>query len=97
MSTWAVIKLNKEISNLISQLYDSDDNINDVYDVKCEIGDDGALKIVVLIGYDDFSDPDILNKFILLLEKCKKFSMKRVDNKSTKYLFTIKDEFIQEV
>lgn len=92
-----MINLNKEINDLINQLYNSDDSMNDVYDIKYEMNDDGVLKIIVLIGYDDFADPDTLNMFISLLEKCKEFRMKRIDNQSTKYIFTIKDEFVQEV
>lgn len=35
--------------------------------------------------------------FTTLLRKCKEFRMKRIDKFSTSYLFTIEDEFLQEV
>ncbi len=92
-----VVKMNNTVRNLVRQLYDSDDNFNDVYEIRHHIGDNNSYVIEIIIGYDDFSDPNILKLFTTLLRKCKEFRMKRIDKFSTSYLFTIENEFIQEV
>ena len=89
--------MNNTVRDLVKQLYDSDDNYNDVYEIRHHIDDNNSYVIEVIIGYDDFSDPDILKLFTMLLRKCKEFRMIRIDRFSTSYLFTIEDEFLQEV
>lgn len=92
-----VVKMSNTVRDLVKQLYDVDDNFNDVYEIRNHIDDNNSYVIEVIIGYDDFSDPDILKLFTMLLRKCKEFRMKRIDEFSTSYLFTIEDKFIQEV
>nr|WP_300409611.1 hypothetical protein [uncultured Ruminococcus sp.] len=89
--------MSNTVRDLVKQLYDVDDNFNDVYEIRNHIDDNNSYVIEVIIGYDDFSDPDILKLFTMLLRKCKEFHMKRIDKFSTSYLFTIEDKFIQEV
>lgn len=91
-----VFPTSDKVSDLVNQIYGDSDNLNDVYDVRYYV-DNNSCKVEIIIGHDDFSDPDILKLFTKLLYKCKEFRMKRVDNQSTKYTFTIKDEFVQEV
>lgn len=92
-----VVKMSNTVRDLVKQLYDVDDNFNDVYEIRNHIDDNNSYVIEVIIGYDDFSDPDILKLFTMLLRKCKEFRMKRIDKFSTSYLFAIEDKFIQEV
>lgn len=92
-----VVKMSNTVRDLVKQLYDVDDNFNDVYEIRNHIDDNNSYVIEVIIGYDDFSDPDILKLFTMLLMKCKEFRMKRIDKFFTSYLFTIEDKFIQEV
>ncbi len=92
-----VVKMSNTVRDLVKQLYDVDDNFNDVYEIRNHIDDNNSYVIEVIIGYDDFSDPDILKLFTMLLRKCKEFRMKRIDKFSTSYLFTVEDKFIQEV
>ena len=92
-----VVKMNNTVRNLVKQLYDSNDNYNDVYEIRHHIDDNNSYVIEIIIGCDDFSNPDILKLFTTLLRKCKEFRMKRIDKFSTSYLFTIEDEYIQEV
>lgn len=91
-----VVKMSNTVRDLVKQLYDVDDNFNDVQ-IRNHIDDNNSYVIEVIIGYDDFSDPDILKLFTMLLRKCKEFRMKRIDKFSTSYLFTVEDKFIQEV
>lgn len=90
-----VVKMSNTVRDLVKQLYDVDDNFND--EIRNHIDDNNSYVIEVIIGYDDFSDPDILKLFTMLLRKCKEFRMKRIDKFSTSYLFTIEDKFVQEV
>lgn len=92
-----VVKMSNTVRDLVKQLYDVDDKFNDVYEIRNHIDDNNSYVIEVIIGYDDFSDPDILKLFTMLLRKCKEFRMKRIDEFSTSYLFTVEDKFIQEV
>lgn len=94
-----VVKMNNTVRNLVKQLYDSDDNYNYnyVYEIRHHIDDNNSYVMEIIIGCDDFSDPDILKLFTKLLRICKEFRMKRIDKFSTSYLFTIEDEFLQEV
>lgn len=92
-----VVKMSNTVRDLVKQLYDVDDKFNDVYEIRNHIDDNNSYVIEVIIGYDDFSDPDILKLFTMLLRKCKEFCMKRIDKFSTSYLFTVEDKFIQEV
>lgn len=89
--------MSNTVRDLVKQLYDVDDNFNDVYEIRNHIDDNNSYVIEVIIGYDDFSDPDILKLFTMLLRRCKEFRMKRIDKFSTSYLFTVEDKFIQEV
>lgn len=74
-----VVKMSNTVRDLVKQLYDVDDNFNDVYEIRNHIDDNNSYVIEVIIGYDDFSDPDILKLFTMLLRKCKEFRMKRID------------------